>query len=257
MIRRLYPVFLAAALAAGPARAEAPPDLSADIPTQGLDTIVLTAGSGETTVTASGDDHVHVRVILIERQHSFLGVFHWSTDLTAADIQGVVLAQTHDHGGLGLALRYPDDRSFDDRQRWTVEIPARLKFKAVMDKGRLVVRGLTGGVDAELRMGDLELNCPGGGVRGRVSMGRLHVISGTTQPGRVSVKSSFGLAALSFNGKLYAPPPSTFHFIGNSEVQQAGGKDDIDLAVTVGEADLRVGPVGDDKGYKGLFDDDK
>jgi hypothetical protein len=90
-----------------------------------------------------------------------------------------------------------------------------------------------------------------------VGAGRLHVISDTTQPGKLVVKSTFGLAALSFDGKLYAPPPSSFRFFGNSEHQQAAGKDDIDLKVTAGEADLRVGPVGDYKDYRGLFDDDR
>ena len=257
MMQRLYPVFLAAALAAGPVRAEAPPDLSADVPTQGVDTVALMAGSGEATVTASADGQVHVRLTFTQRQHSFLGVFHWFTDLAASDLQGVTLTQTRDRGTLGLEVKYPDGRSFDDQQRWKLEIPAGLQFKAVMDKGRLVVDGLQGRVQAHLSFGDLDIHSAGGPILASVGAGRLHVISDTNQPGKLAIKSTFGLAALSFNGKLYAPPPSTFHFFGNSEVQQAGGKDDMDLKVTAGEVDLRVGPVGDDKDYKGLFDDEK
>jgi len=93
----------------------------------------------------------------------------------------------------------------------------------------------------------------------------LHVISDAAEPRDVMVKSTFGLAILSLHGQYYGPPPeqddgfwSHLHMLGNTVAQHAGGKDDMDLKVTAGLADLRVGPLGDDKEVRrDMFTDDK
>ncbi|HSC47857.1 MAG TPA: hypothetical protein VLG68_07210 [Gammaproteobacteria bacterium] len=257
MMWRLYPLALLATLAAVQARAAVPDALSADVPSAGLTHLSFVAGSGEVKVTASADEAVHVRLDLEQRQKSFLWLFRWMSDSTAHDLAGARLNQERSGDGLSVSLIYPSDESHSDvKQRWTIALPARFAVNAAMGAGHLVIRDVSGGVTARLETGDLTIHVPGGPLKASTGVGRVHAITDSAQPGRVSVKSSFGLAALSFNGKLYAPPPSAFHFIGNSELQQATGKDDVELRVTVGEADLRVGPVGNDKGYQGLFDDD-
>jgi len=100
---------------------------------------------------------------------------------------------------------------------------------------------------------------------GRLSAGRLHVISDATEPHDVTVKSTFGLAVLSLGGQYYGPPPdkddgfwSHLHMLGNTVVQHGAGKDDADLKVTAGLADVRFGPLGDDKEVRrDIFTEDK
>ena len=247
---------LLAALAAVQVRAEAPDALSADVPATGLTHLSFAAGTGEVKITASADEAVHVRLDLEQQRRSFLWLFHWMSDSTAQDLAGARLKQERSGDGLSVSLAYPSGDSHSDvKQKWTVQVPARFGLDAEMDAGRLVIRGVGGGVSARLGAGDLAIRVPGGSLKVSVRAGRVHVISDTAQPGRLSVQSRFGLAALSFEGKLYAPPPSAFHFFGNSELQQGSGKDDIEVRVTAGEADLSVGPVGDYKDYNGLFDD--
>jgi hypothetical protein len=247
---------LLSVLAATQARAATPDALSADVLAAGLTHLTFAASSGEAKLTASADDAVHLQLDLEQQQKNFLWLFRWMSDVTAQDLAGARLQQERSGDGLSVSLVYPSgDRHPDVKQKWTISVPARFALDVAMDAGRLVIRGMGGGVAARLGAGDLTIHVTGGSLKASVGAGRLHVISDTVQPGRLSVKSTLGLAALSFNGKVYAPPPSIFHFFGNSERQQAGGKDDMDLKVTAGEADLRVGPVGDDQGYKGLFDD--
>lgn len=254
-MRRALPVFLLLLAAAG-ARAAASVPLRADLPAVGVTQLKFTGVNGEAEIGVSPDDAVHVKLDLEQQKVSFLWVFRWMSDSTARDLANPQLVEVQQGGVLSLSVAYPSGQLHEDvKQSWTVQVPARFMVDAAMGKGRLVIRGVAGGISARLEAGDLTIHIPGGTLKASTGFGRVHVISDTTQPGRLSVESTFGLAALSFNGKLYAPPPSNVHFFGNTELQQAGGKDDMDVRVTAGEADLRVGPVGDDKDYKGLFDD--
>ena len=243
-------------LAAADARAAEPVPLRADVPAAGLTQLSFTGLNGEASIGISPDDTVHVQLTLEQQQASFLWVFRWLRDDTTRDIAGAKLALVQQGKTLKLFVTYPSGEHHNDvREKWTVQLPARLELDAAMNSGRLVIRDVDGGLSAQLGAGDLTIHVPGGPLKASVGTGRVHVISDSVQPGKLSVRSTFGLAVLSFNGKLYAPPPSSFHFFGNTEQQQGGGKDDMELRVTAGEADLRVGPVGDDTGYKRLFDD--
>ncbi|HEX2667941.1 MAG TPA: hypothetical protein VHP13_06160 [Gammaproteobacteria bacterium] len=240
----------------------APGVLSADVPATNLQRVVLQAGAGEAVVTVSGDDAIHVQLDLHQDERSFLGLFHWLSASTTRDLAGATLQKSLKDGVLTLSLAYPSGESRSDvKQRWTLMLPARLALEAGMDAGRLEIDGVQGGVQARLGAGDVTIRSPGGPIKAQVSAGRLHVISDSAQPGALSLHSSFGLAVLSLNGKYYGPPEqhgfmSSFHFFGNSVTQQAGGKDDMDLKVTAGLADLRVGPLGNFKDYHDVFKDD-
>ena len=236
----------------------APDLLTADIAAAGLERVTVTADSGEMRITASADDAVHVKLDLNQDQKSFLGIAHWMSDDTARDLKAATIKLDRQGGSLAVMLVYPSGGTHSDvGQKWTLAVPARLALEASLNAGRMVIDGAAAGVTASLGAGDLDIHSVKGAVHADVKTGRLHVISDTTQPGTLLLKSTFGLAALSLNGKLYAPPPSEFHFFGNSERQQAGGKDDMDLEVTAGEVDLRVGPLVEYKDYRGLFDFEK
>ena len=255
MIRRLLPALLLAMVST--AHSATPAPLSADLPAAGLTRLNFTGVNGEASIGVSPDEAVHAQLDLEQQNTSFLWVFRWMSDSTARDLAGARLVAALQGGTLSLSLAYPSGQLHEDvKQKWTVLVPARFAVDAAMGAGRLAIRGVGGGVTATLDAGEISIHVPGGPLKAGLRAGRVHAISDTAQPGKLSVKSTFGLAALSLNGNLHAPPPSSFHFFGNSELQQAGGKDDMELKVFAGEADLRVGPVGDDKGYKGLFDDE-
>ncbi len=127
-----------------------------------------------------------------------------------------------------------------------------------MKEGRLVIDGVSGGVKAELKAGETVIHIPSGPIQAHMSAGRLHVITDIVEPRDVTVSSTFGLAVLSVHGVYYGPPPdnNSFHFFGNDVTQQGAGKDDIDLSVTAGLADLRVGALGDKEVRREVFTED-
>lgn len=256
----LGPSLLCLALAASAAHAAIPGSLSADIPAAGLQRLSLTAESGRVVIKTSPDDAVHVQLVLHQDEMRFLGVFHWVSDDSARDLPAAKMEQDRKGDTLALSVGYPNGATHSDiKQQWTVSVPARFAVDMRMQAGQGVIDGPAGGVTASLSAGDLEIRVPQGPLHAAVSAGRLHAISDDVKPGAIKVASSFGLAILDFNGKFYGPPEkhgflSELHFWGNSVKQQGGGGDEIELKAFAGLADLRVGPIGDEKDYRKEFE---
>ncbi|HEV2111505.1 MAG TPA: hypothetical protein VGT99_09140 [Gammaproteobacteria bacterium] len=233
--------------------------LTADIPAAGVERVTLAAGSGEMQIKPSGDDAVHVRLELRQNERSILWVYHWMSGTTARDLEGATLVLDRREASLSLRLGYPGGASHDDvQQKWLVQVPSHLAVGASQQAGELRIQGMQAGVTAQLRYGDLEILGSRGPLHAGITAGRLHAVSESSQPGVVSVGSSFGLGILSLNGKYYGPPEChafwcSIHLSGNTVVQQAGGKDDMDLKATFGLADLRIGPLGEEKEYRREF----
>lgn len=237
------------------------PDLlTADASAAGVQHLILDAGAGEAHVQVSSDNSVHVQLDLRQDERTFLGFIHWVSDDTTKDLSGAKVLATRKGDILTLSLAYPSGGSHSDvKEKWSVKLPARLTLEAHMDAGRLVIQDIAGGIDARLGAGDLTIHSPQGPVQAAVQAGRLHVISDSTQPGNIVLKSTFGLAVLDLDGTYYGPPETENknHFFGNDVLENAGGKDDMRLKVFAGLVDLRVGPQGDEKEYRKVFADEK
>jgi hypothetical protein len=233
--------------------------LTADASTAGVQHVTLQTGSGEAKVEASSDGQLHVQLDVRQDERGFLGIIHWMSEDTTRDLKGAVVKLQRQGDGMQISLVYPSGDSHSDvKQKWSVKLPPRLALEAHMQAGRMVIQGMSGGIDASLGAGDLSIHSPAGPVRADVRAGRLHVISDSTQPGAISLRSTFGMAALDLQGTYYGPPEQqdSFRFFGNNVNQVAGGKDDMDLHVTAGLVDLRVGPQGDEKEYRSVFAED-
>ena len=251
---------LCLALTAPAAHAAAPGGLSADIAAAGLQRLDLRAESGRVVIKTSADDAVHVKLVLHQDEVSFLGVFHWMSDESTRDLATATVKQDKQGGALVLSVGYPGGATHSDiKQEWTLSVPARFAVELQMQAGQGVIDGPAGGVTASLSAGDLEIRVPGGPLHATVSAGRLHAVSEQGKPGAIKVASSFGLAILDLDGKYYGPPEShgfgsSIHFWGNSVKQQGPGSDEIELKTFAGLADLRVGPIGEEKEYRKEFE---
>ena len=235
------------------------PALNAELAATGITRFNIVGGSGEMDISASGDDKIHVSLELRQQQKSILFFYHWLSNDTTRDILSATLEQARHGDTLELALVYPSgqDRS-DIQERWKVLLPPRLMVDASMYAGELKITGMQNGVKSALTAGEMSLQGIGGMVEASVRYGRLHVISASDDPGMLNVTADHGLAVMSLGGKYYGPPEQPglwnhIHLIGNSVVQREKGRDNMDLSVNYGEADLRVGPLGDFKDYHDAF----
>lgn len=235
------------------------PTLDAKLATIGIAHFRLLGGPGEMDISASDDDQVHVSLELRQQQHSLLWLFHWLSNDTARDMMSATLQQARDGDILTVVLTYPSGEFRSDiQERWKVRVPARLAVDADLYAGELKITGMQNGVKSRLTAGETVLENDGGSVEASVRYGRLHVISTSNSPGVLNVTADHGLAVMSLDGKYYGPREeqgfwSHVHLIGNSVVQREKGKDNMDLSVSYGEADLRIGPLGDFKDYHDAF----
>ena len=258
-MRGVAPAALVLALVAVAAWGDDPARLTADAAAAGLQQVDFTADAGEVVVQASKDGGVHVKLQLEQQRRSLLWLFHWMSDGTARDLAGAAIKLDRAGNQMAVSLSYPSGGAHSDvKEQWIVEVPAGLRLVAGLDAGRMVIEGMQSGVDASVSAGDLTIRSLKGPVHGRVGAGRLHVSSDTAQPGNISLGSTFGLAVLSLDGQYFGPPEkhgmlADLHLFGNSITHASGGKDDMDLQVTAGLVDLRVGPLGDEKTYRELF----
>lgn len=259
-LRPEHPVLAGATPAAGVAiDSSGLPGLNAQLATAGINRFRIVTGSGEVEISPSADDKVHVSLELRQQKKSLLFFFHWLSGDTTRDILAATLEQARDGDTLQLALVYPSgqDRS-DIQEHWKVQLPPRLMVDASMYAGEFKITGMRNGVKTKLTAGETVIEDVTGPVEASVRYGRLHVISASSSPGVLNVTADHGLAVMSLDGKYYGPKEeqgfwSHLHLIGNSEVQREKGKDNMDLTVNYGEADLRVGPLGDFKDYRDAF----
>lgn len=260
-MRRYLPFLLC--LACFPAWGAAQKVLDTDVPATGVTQLFLDASQGEVSIKPSGDERVHVRLELKQQQHWLFWLFDWYSDQSASDLQAAELKALPDNGALKLVLTYPAGRHPGDiGEKWTVLVPARLALDANLGEGALFIRGVAGGVRAHVHAGDLDISVPQGSLDASVQYGRVHAITAETSPGAISVASGHGLAALDWNGKYYGPPEQQgfwahVHLGGNSVAQRGGGGNDLKLLASFGEADLRVGSLGEVKDYRDLFQESK
>ena len=236
-----------------------PVDVKADVAGSGLQRLVLDGGAGEALISPSSDDQVHVKLELKQEERRILGIRYMS-ESTARDLATVKLGQQREGDALTISAAYPSGGTHTDvKEDWTVQVPARFGVEAGMGAGRMIITGVSGGVKANLSAGETVIHVPSGPVYGRMGAGRLHVIVDDSQPGTIHVKSTFGLAVLDLFGTYYGPPEQHggFKLFGNSVNELGKGKDDYDLKVTAGLADLRIGPQGDEKEYRSVFSEDR
>jgi len=222
------------------AQAADPRVLNRDIPASGINIVAITAGVGELHITPSSDDAVHVQVNLEQKSREFLWFFHWRSRATTQEIQSAQIAQQQQGQRLMLSLTTLGNLSNDDvKQKWNVQMPARMAVDLNMKVGEATIDGIAGGVQADLNVGELDVDVPRGALSAKVNVGQISVTTGTSQPGNIILSSNIGEAALYMNGK-YLSHMGEHNGLGRSIKYDAKGPDSMHLSVNIGEVDLRI-----------------
>ena len=97
---------------------------------------------------------------------------------------------------------------------------------------------MTGGVEAELNVGELHIDVPSGSVNARANVGEVKVLSATKSPGEVRLSANIGDADLRIGGKRYQADRG--FGLGGGVSASNGGKDDITAKVNVGDVSARI-----------------
>lgn len=222
--------------------ASADRSLQAISPAAGINKVILNAGVGELHVKVSPDDSVHVKVTLERKSSNFLWFFHWGSENSERQIEHVTLQRQKQKAVLSYALDYP--RHLDDgdvKQRWDVEVPARLALKIIMKVGQVNVDDVAGGVDVSLNVGDINLHTPRGPMTASVNVGQITATSGTDRPGNIKLDTTLGDVHLHMQG--WKGDDARSDGLGRSINVKGQGPDNMAFEVNIGEAGLRIEPA--------------
>lgn len=224
------------------AHAAATRTLTTEIPAAGIQTLRIRAGVGELHVMPSSDDTVHVRIILKQKSRQFLWFFHWRSNATSKDIESAQIRSQKTGHHLDLSLDTPGKLKSDVKQTWDVQIPARLTLDISMDVGQVTVKSIAGGVHTNLKVGEINLDTPGGPLSATVNVGQISATSASKQLGPIELSSTIGEAALFVNGK-HVREGGHHSGLGRRIHIPGSGPDSMNLSVNVGEVDLRLTPA--------------
>jgi hypothetical protein len=105
--------------------------------------------------------------------------------------------------------------------------------------GGVEIYGISGGCEAELNVGDLKIDVPGGNIRATTNVGEVTVRSATQSIANVDVDASVGDTRLIVNGLRI---PNEKRYGPGSRVNTDGnGKDRIRVSASVGDAEVTIG----------------
>jgi hypothetical protein len=190
-----------------------------------IEKIEVDAFVGKINVVSSNDSEI--RLTLIIEPEKFKNV-----NLESAD-----LVETFSGKSLKLELDVPFDRD-DIEENWELSVPARLQADLDMNVGDVHVEGLTGGVKLNANVGKISCDVPEGMIHARVGVGSIKASSRTSSYGLVQLDSNVGNVKLNLGSHAVKHPKPAG--AGNRISLEGPGKDEIDLSVNVGNAELQI-----------------
>jgi len=124
------------------------------------------------------------------------------------------------------------------REEWTIEVPPRIALNLNLEASDLEVSGVTGGVGADVTVGQVSIDVPAGNVDVSLGVGDAKVRTGSGSVRRVQLESSVGRTVLWMNGLQM---PVDREPGAGSEVKTDGqGQYTYKVEVEVGDAELRI-----------------
>jgi len=206
------------------------------LPAAGMTRLNLDVNVGVITITSSTDGQVHVTLSL-KPSSSFFGLLTNSSNLAAA--QHAVIRHALNNGTLTLAVQYPANTDTSDiSEHWTVAVPAAIAVTGHVNVGELSVNGIAGGVDANLNVGIVQLDVPGGPLKITANVGKIQATVRSLDYSNVSLGATVGKTSLTVDG------------VGAGNLQKTGsgqnlsytmnGKNTINLQLTTGTVTLAL-----------------
>ncbi|MGH8306711.1 MAG: hypothetical protein ACRER0_00405 [Gammaproteobacteria bacterium] len=206
------------------------------LPAAGVSVLDVTANIGKVSITPSSDVKVHVSVSLLSSS-SFFGLFTNTDSVNAA--RGASLNHTLDKGTLKLGMQYPADS--DDsgvNEHWTIALPAGVHVSSHLSIGEIDVKGISGGVDANLNVGKVLLDVPGGPLKITANVGKIQATVHSLNYSDVTLSANVGKTALTVDGVSVGDHQKAG--AGDTLSFKGGGKDTINLQVNTGKVDVAL-----------------
>ena len=154
----VLPIILVCALTV---EAAGPKTLTRTIQASDIDTLDLSSGIGDVTITAREElDEIAIEGVLTPRRG---GIFSSKRQAERA-VEAASLEVAVKRESLKLSISPADDEDRRFEEKWIIEMPSRLAIKLEHGVGDVVIRAATAGIELDSGVGDVDVEAAEGNI---------------------------------------------------------------------------------------------
>lgn len=222
----VLPVILACALMV---EAAGPKTLTRTIQAGAIDTLDLSSGIGDVTITArEAIDEVAIEVVLTPRRG---GIFS-SKRQAERDVEAASLEAAVKHESLKLRISPADDDDRRFEEKWIIEIPSRLAIKLEHGVGDVVIRAARAGIELDSGVGDIDVEAAEGDITIDLGVGNAVVRAPAAFYASAEAAGGVGSARVTVRGEEIEGGG----FVSHAASWSGDGSYRLDVSVGVGDA---------------------
>jgi len=211
--------------------AAGPKTLTRTIQAGAIDTLDLSSGIGDVTITArEAIDEVAIEVVLTPRRG---GIFS-SKRQAERDVEAASLEAAVKHESLKLRISPADDDDRRFEEKWIIEIPSRLAIKLEHGVGDVVIRAATAGIELDSGVGDVDVEAAEGDITIDLGVGNAVVRAPAAVYASAEAAGGVGSARVTVRGEEIEGGG----FVSHAASWSGDGSYRLDVSVGVGDATI-------------------
>jgi len=226
----VLPIILVCALMV---EAAGPKTLTRTIQASDIDTLDLSSGIGDVTITArEGLDEVAIEVVLTPRRGGiFSSKRQAERDVEAASLEAAVKRES-----LKLRISPTDDEDRRFEEKWIIDMPSRLAIKLEHGVGDVVIRAATAGIELDSGVGDVDVEAAEGDITIDLGVGTAVVRAPAAVYAAAEAAGGVGSARITVRGEKIEGGG----FVSHAASWSGDGRYHLDVSVGVGDAIIEL-----------------
>ena len=226
----VLPVILVFALTV---EAAGPKTLTRTIQADAVDTLDLSSGIGDVTITArEAIDEVSIEVVLTPRRG---GIFS-SKRQAERDVETASLDVAVKHESLKLSISPADDDDRRFEEKWIIEMPSRLAIKLEHGVGDVLIRAATAGIELDSGVGDIDIEAIDGDITVDLGVGNAVVRAPAAVYASAEAAGGVGSAHITVRGEKIEGGG----FVSHAASWSGDGSSRLNVSVGVGDAVIEL-----------------
>ena len=226
----VLPIILVCALSL---HAAGPKTLTRTIQAGDIDTLDLSSGIGDVTITArEGLDEVAIEVVLTPRRG---GIFS-SKRQAERDVEAAALEAAVKSESLKLRISPADDEDRRFEEEWIIEMPSRLAIELEHGVGDVVIRAATAGIELDSGVGDVDVEAAEGDITIDLGVGTAKVRAPAAVYASAEAAGGVGSAFITVRGEKIEGGG----FVSHAASWSGDGSFRLDVSVGVGDAIIEL-----------------
>ncbi len=226
----VLPVILVFALTV---EAAGPKTLTRTIQADAVDTLDLSSGIGDVTITArEAIDEVAIEVVLTPRRG---GIFS-SKRQAERDVETASLKVAVKHESLKLSISPADDDDRRFEEKWIIEMPSRLAIKLEHGVGDVLIRAATAGIELDSGVGDIDIEAIDGDITVDLGVGNAVVRAPAAVYASAEAAGGVGSARITVRGEKIEGGG----FVSHAASWSGDGSSRLNVSVGVGDAVIEL-----------------